>query len=92
MRQVDIARRLSADKGLVSHWYNGTTPGPIWQRRLADLFGCQCEDLFCHPDAAWFSDFLAGRSATERARIKAMLTAAFPVGAETAPSPDPGQG
>jgi len=45
-----LAEALGADKG-------GASPGEEWQVKLAKLFGCHRDDLFRHPDEAWFSEF-----------------------------------
>jgi hypothetical protein len=73
-----LANLLGADKGVVSRWYGGATPGEEWQTKLADLFGCNREGLFRHPDEEWLAHFFCNRSADEVERIKQMLEAAFP--------------
>lgn len=78
LTQADIARELGADKSLVSRWFNGTTPGVDYQRRLADLFHTDEEGLFRHPDDDWLAKFFKDRSRDEVARIKSTLEAAFP--------------
>ena len=78
MRQADLAEALSADKSVVSRWFNGSTPAEHWQAKLALLFNCEPEALFRHPDDDWITKFFKGRSADEIERIKATLEAAFP--------------
>lgn len=78
LTQADLARELGADKSVVSRWFNGTTPGIEWQKQLADLFHCEPESLFRHPDDDWLSRFFQNRSREEVERIKTMLEAAFP--------------
>lgn len=76
--QAELAEALNADKGVVSRWYSGTSPGAQWQERLAALFECEPESLFRHPDDDWLARFLRGRSRDEMKRIKQTLEAAFP--------------
>jgi transcriptional regulator with XRE-family HTH domain len=78
LKQADLARELGADKGLVSRWYNGGTPGVEWQRKLADFFDCEPESLFRHPDDDWLAQFFANRSRAEIEKIKRTLETAFP--------------
>jgi hypothetical protein len=47
--------------------------------KLAEFFGCSIEALFRDPDEDWIQGVLAGRTQGERARIRAMLEAAFPI-------------
>lgn len=76
--QADLAEILGADKSVVSRWYGGTSPSEDWQLKLADLFGCEREGLFRHPDDDWLTRFFRGRSEDEVDRAKKMLEAAFP--------------
>lgn len=78
LSQADLAREIGADKGLVSRWYNGTTPGVEWQKKLAAFFHIEPESLFRHPDDDWLSRFFRGRSKAEIERIKQTLETAFP--------------
>ena len=78
LSQADLAREIGADKSVVSRWFNGTTPGLDWQKKLAALFHCEPEALFRHPDDDWISRFFQNRSQEERERMKALLEAAFP--------------
>ena len=78
LSQSDLARELGADKSVISRWFNGTTPGVEWQERLSDLFHCEPESLFRHPDDDWLSKFFRDRSREELDRMKLMLEAAFP--------------
>jgi hypothetical protein len=66
------------DKGLVSRWFNGSTPSVKYQEALAGLFGTKREGIFRHPDEDWLASFFAGRRGDEINRIKATLEAAFP--------------
>ena len=78
LKQSQIAEMLGADKSVVSRGFNGTTPGVEWQTKLAELFQCDPEALFRHPDDDWLRRFFQGRSREERERIQATLEAAFP--------------
>lgn len=78
LTQAQLARELDADKGLVSRWYNGASPGTEWQRKLAAFFDCEPESLFRHPDDDWMAQFFADRSRDEIEKIKKTLEAAFP--------------
>lgn len=78
LSQADIVRELGADKGVVSRWFDGSTPGTEWQERLAALFATTPEGLFRHPDDDWLSRFFKDREREEIERIKATLEAAFP--------------
>ncbi len=69
---------MGADKSVISRWYGGATPGEEWQTKLADLFGCDREGLFRHPDEDWLTKFFRNRSKEEVERMKKMLEAAFP--------------
>lgn len=76
--QAALSDASGADKGLVNRWYKGSSPGVEWQIKLAELFHCEPESLFRHPDDDWLSRFFKDRDAQEVERIKAMLEAAFP--------------
>jgi transcriptional regulator with XRE-family HTH domain len=76
--QADLARNLGADRGVVSRWFNGASPGVDWQEKLASLFSIEPEALFSHPSESWFKDFLVGRSAEEIAHIQRSLEVLFP--------------
>jgi transcriptional regulator with XRE-family HTH domain len=78
LAQGGLANLLGADKSVISRWYGGATPGEEWQTKLADLFGCDREGLFRHPDEEWLTKFFRDRSADEVDRMKQMLEAAFP--------------
>lgn len=78
LTQADLARELGVDKGTVSRWYSGTSPGLLWQENLAALFSCEREDLFRHPDENWMKRFLEGRSAKEIEHIRKSLEITFP--------------
>lgn len=78
LRPVDLATELGADKGSVSRWYAGASPGIEWQEKLAALFHIEPESLFRHPDDDWWTRFFADRSRDEIERMKATLEAAFP--------------
>ncbi len=74
-----LARAIGADKSLVTRWYKGSSPTRPYQVKLAEFFGCSIEALFRDPDEDWIQGVLAGRTQGERARIRAMLEAAFPI-------------
>jgi transcriptional regulator with XRE-family HTH domain len=76
--QADLARELGADKGIVSRWYSGSTPGFEWQEKLAELFHCRPEDIFNHPNDVWVRRFFEGRSDDEIEHIKRSLEVTFP--------------
>jgi hypothetical protein len=76
--QAELANLIGADKGVISRWYSGTTPGVEWQTKLAALFGCNREGLFRHPDEDWLVGFFVDRTSDEVERMKTMLVAAFP--------------
>lgn len=78
LKQADLARELNADKGLVSRWFNGSTPGLEWQERLAAYFHVEADALFRHPDDDWLTKFFRDRSHDEIERIKQTLEVAFP--------------
>lgn len=47
LTQEDVAKALEVDQGSVSKWEKGSKPLPKYQRRLAELYGCESvEDLF----------------------------------------------
>lgn len=76
--QAALVEALGADKSLVSRWYNGASPSYEMQVRLAQLFHCEPESIFRHPEDDWMARFLRARSADEIRRIKQILVAAFP--------------
>ena len=76
--QAKLINALDADKSVVSRWYNGSSPSREWQDKLADLFQCEPEALFRHPDDDWMARFLRKRSDEEIKRVKQILRAAFP--------------
>lgn len=78
LKQIDLAKLLDCDRGLVSRWFNGASPSVDYQQRLADLFGCEPDGIFRHPDEDWMKRFFEGRQKDEIERIKATLEAAFP--------------
>jgi transcriptional regulator with XRE-family HTH domain len=78
LNQIDLAKAVGADKGVVSKWYSGSSPSEKWQKKLAAFFGCEPESLFRHPNAVWLDEFFEGRPEEEVERIKDMLTAGFP--------------
>lgn len=78
--QADLVRASGADKGQVSRWYDGASPGEEWQGKLKALFNIEDErGIFCHPDDDWLSRFFAGRDPKEIERIKQTLETAFPI-------------
>lgn len=78
LRPVDLATELGADKGLVSRWYSGSSPGVEWQEKLAAFFETEIESLFRHPDDDWMAKFFADRGRDEVERMKQVLEAGFP--------------
>ena len=47
LRQEDIARELEVDQSTVSKWeQQGNKPLQKYQRKLADLYGCNIAELF----------------------------------------------
>lgn len=77
--QAELAAALDADKSVVSRWYDGASPGPEWQLKLADLFGVEEPDaIFRHPDDDWLSKFFRDREAEEISRMKQLLELTFP--------------
>lgn len=88
MSQADLARELGANKGVVSRWFAGASPGIDWQKRLAALFSIEEEALFRDPDDDWIKrlftkrkvlkTLLIHRTDSELDRIEKMLEAAFP--------------
>jgi transcriptional regulator with XRE-family HTH domain len=77
-KPVRLAEALGADKGHVSKWYRGTSPGIEWQIKMAALFNIEPADLFSNPDDVWFSQFIRGRDPQEVTRIKQGLEVNFP--------------
>jgi transcriptional regulator with XRE-family HTH domain len=88
MSQADLARKLEANKGVVSRWFSGASPGIVWQKRLADLFKIEAEALFREPEddrinrlftkRKALKTLLTSRTDHELDRIEKMLEAAFP--------------
>lgn len=78
LSQADLSRELSADPGLVSRWFSGSSPSAVYQEKLAALFDCEPDAIFRHPDDDWMAKFLRGRSQKEIERIKSTLEIAFP--------------
>ena len=78
LSQADLAKKLDADPGLVSRWFNGSTPSVEYQQKMAALFDCQEDSLFRHPDDDWMAKFLKGRTSEEVDRVKILLETAFP--------------
>lgn len=78
LKAIDLAREIGADRGLVSRWYAGGSPGVEWQEKLAAFFDIEPESLFRNPDEDWLKRFFDGRKKDEIERIKATLEAAFP--------------
>ena len=76
-RQADLVRELGADKGIVSRWFAGATPGVEWQEKLAAIFSIQPEDLFSDPADRWFREFVRGRTDEEIEHIKRSLEVTF---------------
>lgn len=78
LTQADLVEALNADKSVISRWYSGASPGREWQDRLAELFSCEPESLFRHPDDDWVTRFFRDRSREEIEKIKRTLEVAFP--------------
>ena len=78
LKKIDLAREIGADRGLVSRWYKGGSPGDDWQQKLAAFFGCEPDDLFRDPNEDWLKRFFEGRKKDEIERIKKMIELAFP--------------
>lgn len=79
LSQRDVVERTNIPKSTVSRLFNKKqSPQDDTQQILADLFHCEKESLFRHPDDDWMTRFLRGRPEDEVARIKAMLEVAFP--------------
>ena len=76
--QAELAKRIGANKSLVSRWLAGSTPSVQYQQRLAAFFEVERDEIFLHPGSSWIASFLKGRSTEEMERIKAVLKAAFP--------------
>ena len=76
--QAELVDALGADKSTVSRWYSGSSPSVDWQERLAELFACEPESLFRHPDDDWIARFLKNRDRDEIERIKRTMESAFP--------------
>lgn len=78
IKPIELAREIGADKGLVSRWLDGTSPGKDWQEKLGEFFGCGPAGIFRHPDEDWMKRFFEGRRQDEVERIKQTLETAFP--------------
>jgi transcriptional regulator with XRE-family HTH domain len=79
LRQADVVREVSADKGTVSRWWDGIIPGEDYLLALTQLFRAdEPAALFRHPDDERMVQLLRGRGPEERRRIIATIEAAFP--------------
>ena len=78
LKAIDLAREIGADRGLVSRWLDGASPGKEWQQKLGEFFGCGEDGIFRDPDEDWLRRFFEGRKREEIERIKATLETAFP--------------
>jgi DNA-binding XRE family transcriptional regulator/DNA-binding transcriptional regulator YiaG len=78
LSQAKLAVALGADKSVVSRWYAGASPSEEWQEKLADLFNCERDGIFRHPDHDWIVRFFHNRSLDEVDRMKQVLEVAFP--------------
>ena len=76
--QAELAEELNVDKSVVSRWYSGGSPGKRHQVALAELFQCERESLFRHPDDDWLTRFFRDKTREEVQRAKTLLEAAFP--------------
>lgn len=83
MSQTEIAESLEINKSTVSKWFNGALPSEANLPRIAAMFGVEVDELFRMPEDNWLANFLRGRSAEERDRIRRTLMAAFPKGTGT---------
>jgi hypothetical protein len=77
-KRVDIVRMTGADKGLVSRWYKGASPGEQWQAKLAEIFDLEPGDIFSHPDDVWFRQLIRGRKPDDVLHIKRAMETIFP--------------
>jgi hypothetical protein len=78
--QAELVKASGADKGLVSKWYSGSSPGVEWQEKLAFLFKCdETDSIFRHPDDDWLSRFFRNRDPDEIERMKQTLELTFPI-------------
>lgn len=77
LSQADIVKEIGADKGLVSRWFRGTTPGKEWRPKLEALFQIDEGALFRHPDDDWLTKFFKGRTEDERTKARQMLELFF---------------
>ena len=75
--QVDIVNETGADKGVVSRWFSGSTPGVEYQLKLAQLFNCEPDDLFKRPGEAWISKIVSPLGPDDLKKVKGMLKAMF---------------
>jgi hypothetical protein len=78
MTRVQFIEKVQADKGHVSKWMKGTTPGLEWQPKIAAVLDIDPADIFSDPNDVWFRQFLRGRPDDEVQRIKTTLEAGFP--------------
>ena len=82
----DLMKELGIDKSQLSRWLDETrpaTPSPEWAHKLGQYFSPGPDeddfvDIFADPDVQWIAKKLQGRSDEEKARIIAMIDAAFP--------------
>ena len=77
---TEISIATGADKSLISRWFAGTIPSDKYQKKLAELFNCEQESIFLHPDVDWMVKFLRGRPKEQIEQIKATLEMASPRG------------
>lgn len=78
--QAELVEALNVDKGTVSRWYAGASPGEEWQEKLRALFNIEDETgVFRSPDDDWLVRFFKDRQPEEIDRIKQTLEAAFPI-------------
>ena len=75
--QADISRKIGADKGLVSRWFDGTVPKPEYLEKLAELFNTDVHGLFRHPDDDWLTRFFQDKSEEQREQAIKMLKLMF---------------
>lgn len=45
MKQEDVAQTLEVDQTTISRWESGGKPLKKYQKRLAELYGCEIEEL-----------------------------------------------
>lgn len=81
-----LMKELGIDKSQLSRWLHETrpaTPSPEWAQKLGQYFSPSLDDddfvdIFADPDVQWIAKKLQGRTDEEKARIIAMIDAAFP--------------